>query len=279
VGVILLAGCGSKPKLVTLPPPTPARVGNAEEGMASWYGHPYHGRRTSNGEIYDMDLLTAAHLSLPFGTWVRVKNLENGRWVDVRINDRGPFVKNRIIDLSRAAAQSIRMIGPGTTRVEVEVVGVPGQPYPPVLAGAAAMTPVSYSPSPSAGAGVVPRSGMPADNTASTSNTASTRAEAPASVNFGGASDELQCPGGPFYAVQVGSFRDSDNAERMRGKMSELYGVSRMIEAQTGAGKLFRVVVGQTADRDAAQRLLEHIGRDRFEGYVLRVDPTTAQCL
>jgi cell division protein FtsN len=79
--------------------------------------------------------------------------------------------------------------------------------------------------------------------------------------------------------VQVGSFRDSDNAERMRGKMSELYGVSRMLEAQTGNGKLFRVVVGQVADRDAAQRLLEHIGRDRFEGYVLRVDPTTAQCL
>ncbi|MEX2302281.1 MAG: septal ring lytic transglycosylase RlpA family protein [Bryobacterales bacterium] len=272
VCVILLAGCGSKPKLVTLPPPTPARLGNGEEGMASWYGHPYHGRRTSNGEIYDMDLLTAAHLSLPFDTWVRVTNLENGRWIDVRINDRGPFVKNRIIDLSRAAAQSIRMIGPGTTRVQVEVVGVPGQPYPPVLAAAAAMTPVSYSPSPSAAAGMVSASGMTAGNTASTG------VEDPAAVGSGGARHGLQCPG-PFYAVQVGSFRDSDNAERMRGKMSELYGVSRMIEAQTGNGKLFRVVVGQTADRDAAQRLLEHIGRDRFEGYVLRVDPTTAQCL
>jgi cell division septation protein DedD len=157
--------------------------------------------------------------------------------------------------------------------VQVEVVGVPGQPYPPVQAGAAAMTPVSYSPSPSAAAGGVAATGAAAGATASTG------IENPGAGNSGSGRDGLQCPGGPFFAVQVGSFRDSDNAERMRGKMSELYGVSRMIEAQTDAGKLFRVVVGQTADRDAAQRLLEHIGRDHFEGFVLRVDPAAAQCL
>jgi rare lipoprotein A len=271
VGVILLAGCGSKSKLVTLPPPTPARLGGAEEGMASWYGHPYHGRRTSNGEIYDMDLLTAAHLSLPFDTWVRVTNLENGRWVDVRINDRGPFVKNRIIDLSRAGAQSIRMIGPGTTRVQIEVVGMPGEPYPPVrdggvLAKAAAMTPVSYSPNVSTAASSVSTAG-PALDTAPATGSGS---------GYGGP----QCPGGPFYAVQVGSFRDIDNAERMRGKMNELYGVARMVEVQTDSGALFRVVVGQLADGTAARRLRDRIGRDRFDGYVLRVDPATAsQCL
>lgn len=271
VGVILIAGCGSKPKLVTLPPPTPARVGNAEVGMASWYGHPYHGRRTSNGEIYDMDLLTAAHLSLPFDTWVRVTNLENGRWVDLRINDRGPFVKNRIIDLSRAGAQAIHMIGPGTARVRVEVVGAPGSGYPsgdPNVASrsaAAAVTPVSYSSAGSAAGNASPPGGA-----RSVSGTGGSGIDA----------DGSTCPSGPFYAVQVGSFRDADNAERMRGKMTELYGVSRMVSVQTEKGPLYRVVVGQLADHTAATRLLERIGRDRFEGYVQRVDPAnTSQCL
>lgn len=120
----IFVACGGKPR-VKLPAPTPARIGAVERGDASWYGDPYHGRRTSNGEIYDMDGLTAAHLSLPFDTVVRVRNLYNGRTVDVRINDRGPFVKNRLIDLSREAARRLEMIGPGTTRVEVTVIRAP----------------------------------------------------------------------------------------------------------------------------------------------------------
>ena len=115
------AGCGRKPK-VKLPPPRPAVVGATETGIASWYGHPYHGRRAANGEVYDMNQLTAAHLSLPFGAWVRVTNLDNGLEVDVRINDRGPFVKDRIIDLSRAAAKEISMLGPGTAKVRLTVI-------------------------------------------------------------------------------------------------------------------------------------------------------------
>ncbi len=121
---LLPLGCGRKPK-VKLPAPTPARVGAVERGSASWYGDPYHGRRTSNGEIYDMNALTAAHLSLPFDTIVRVRNLSNDRSVEVRINDRGPFVKGRLIDLSRRAAEQLEMIGPGTTLVEVKVVATP----------------------------------------------------------------------------------------------------------------------------------------------------------
>ncbi len=85
--------------------------------MASWYGPGFHGRKTANGETYDMDAMTAAHKELPFGTVVRVKNLDNGRVVNVRINDRGPFVRGRVIDLSRAAARAIDMLGPGTARV------------------------------------------------------------------------------------------------------------------------------------------------------------------
>ena len=96
-----------------------------ETGMASWYGHPYHGRRTSNGEVYDMNELTAAHLSLPFDTRLRVVNQDNNLSVEVRINDRGPFIRDRIIDLSREAARQIEMIVPGTARVRLEVVSTP----------------------------------------------------------------------------------------------------------------------------------------------------------
>lgn len=96
--------------------------GYSEKGNASWYGPPFHGRRSSNGEIYDMNKLTAAHRTMAFNTTVRVTNLTNGKSVVVRITDRGPFVENRIIDLSRAAAQAIESIGPGVVPVRLEVV-------------------------------------------------------------------------------------------------------------------------------------------------------------
>jgi rare lipoprotein A len=96
--------------------------GYIDEGNASWYGPPFHGRRSSNGEIYDMNKLTAAHRTMAFNTMVRVTNLTNGKSVVVRITDRGPFIENRIIDLSRAAAQEIESIGPGVVPVRLEVV-------------------------------------------------------------------------------------------------------------------------------------------------------------
>ena len=92
-------------------------------GSASWYGGQFHGRTTANGERYDMNGLTAAHRSLPFGTKVRVTNLRNGRSVTVRINDRGPYVGKRIIDLSRGAAQAVNMIRMGVALVKLEVLG------------------------------------------------------------------------------------------------------------------------------------------------------------
>jgi len=105
----------------TVPPPVP--IGYTEEGIASWYGNPFHGRRASNGEIYDMYKLTAAHRTLPFETMVRVTNLNNGKSTTVRITDRGPFVNDRIIDLSMAAAREIESIGPGVVPVRLEVLG------------------------------------------------------------------------------------------------------------------------------------------------------------
>ena len=105
--------------------PLPDSKGFQQRGIASWYGKDFHGKKTSNGEIYDMYALTAAHKTLPLGTYVRVRNLENNRTLEVRINDRGPFVRGRIIDLSYTAAKDIGIVGPGTARVEVVALGTP----------------------------------------------------------------------------------------------------------------------------------------------------------
>ena len=106
--------------------PTVVNVGDKASGIASWYGPDFHGKKTSNGEIYNMHNLTAAHKTLPMNTMVKVTHVNNGKTVIVRINDRGPFVTGRVIDLSKAAATSINMIGTGTAPVKLEVVGFNG---------------------------------------------------------------------------------------------------------------------------------------------------------
>jgi rare lipoprotein A len=98
----------------------PAVIKRLETGVASWYGKQHHGRKTASGEAFDMEAFTAAHPKLPFGSWVRVRNLVNGRSVDVRINDRGPHLKRRVIDLSRAAARALGVSG--THRVELSLL-------------------------------------------------------------------------------------------------------------------------------------------------------------
>lgn len=100
-------------------------IGHTEVGIASWYGVPYHGRPAADGEIYNMETMVAAHRVLPFNTWLRVTNLANNKTVDVRVIDRGPFVHNRIIDLSKAAARQIQLLGPGIGKVRLEVISAP----------------------------------------------------------------------------------------------------------------------------------------------------------
>ncbi len=96
-----------------------------EQGIASWYGEPFHGRRAANGEIFDMNTLVAAHRTLPFGSILRVTNLNNGRQVEVRVIDRGPFVGDRVLDLARAAAAGLGMLGTGTAPVRIELLSGP----------------------------------------------------------------------------------------------------------------------------------------------------------
>lgn len=120
--LVVLAGCSRA--VVQAPSPPPA-VGREEVGLASWYGAPHHGRRTASGEVFDMNQLTAAHRTLPFGTRVLVTNRDTGQSAELRINDRGPFVQGRILDVSYAAARLLGAIGPGTIPVRIRVISLP----------------------------------------------------------------------------------------------------------------------------------------------------------
>jgi rare lipoprotein A len=129
--LIFLTACAFPKKEVRYEPYEPEKVIRYREvGQASWYGEEFHGRRTANGEIYDMYAMTAAHRTLPFNTRVRVTNLENGRKAEFRINDRGPFISGRIIDLSYSGARAIEMVGRGTAKVSVEATGFAGNQSP-----------------------------------------------------------------------------------------------------------------------------------------------------
>jgi rare lipoprotein A len=123
--LVFVAGCHHR----TLAPPPPAGVPRpvvpgqwTEKGIASWYGKPFHGRRAADGEVYNMYKMVAAHRTLPFNSLVRVTDLQNGRQVVVRIIDRGPFVSNRIIDLSFGAARALDMVGPGVAPVRLQLI-------------------------------------------------------------------------------------------------------------------------------------------------------------
>jgi rare lipoprotein A len=230
----LLTGCAHHTKHVAPPPAArrapaaiPVPIGHTEEGVASWYGNPYHGRRAASGEIYDMEQMTAAHRTMPFNTWVRVYNLDNGRTTDVRITDRGPFVEGRIVDLSHAAARALNLIGPGVARVRLEVIRAPDPPVTP----ATPVTPVTpVTPSPLA-----------------------------------------------LFAVQVGAFRDRDNAERVRAAMEARYGKAQIVE-RAADPPLWRVLVGAEESEAAAQRLADRIRRESDENspaFIVRIDTTS----
>ena len=207
---ILLSGCHHKKVARSQPPPptAAATLESGETGLASWYGHPYHGRASASGEIYDMEQMTAAHRTLPFGTMVRVHDLDNEKSVDVRITDRGPFVDGRIIDLSHAAARAIEMIGPGTARVRLESLAAPS---------------------------------------------------AAPQAHFG---------------VQVGAFRNKENAERLRLSMEAKYGRARQVERPDTPG-LLHVVVGNEYTDDGASALADRVRTEDSSitaAFVVRLD-------
>ncbi|TVQ86669.1 MAG: septal ring lytic transglycosylase RlpA family protein [Chromatiaceae bacterium] len=216
-----------------------------ERGLASWYGEPFHGRKTSSGEVYDMHRMTAAHRSLPLPTYVRVTNLENGRTAVVRINDRGPFVGERVIDLSYAAARKLGVVRNGTAQVEV----------------------VSVDPRDHGGR--VPRRervaarGAPASRPAMAGADVAVPTTAP-QLAIATSQPAVATPGRDrAIYVQAGAFGQRANAEalsrRLRGQLSAPV-LLREPNRNAGAA-LYRVQIGPFSDQAEARTLIRELGR------------------
>jgi rare lipoprotein A len=251
IGLLLLAlaGCSSSPSS----PPGVYKLGNPYQiqgrwyypeydqgydrvGIASWYGEPFHGRQTANGEIFDRDMVTAAHPTLPLPSLVRVVNLQNSRALVVRVNDRGPFVDDRLIDLSQEAARQLGFEGQGLAPVRVQFVslgqaqGVP--PQPTVRHVRATMPAPVAEPATQLVAGAVAR-----------------------------------CPG-PF--IQVGAFAEPARAHRV---IAELHALQPMpvTLARLAQDQLARVRLGPLPDPTTAHATLERLKRSGFsEAFIIR---------
>lgn len=260
--------------------------GYREEGIASWYGPNFHGKRTANGEVYDMDAMTAAHKTLPIPSVVEVTNLENGRSIKLRINDRGPFVEGRIIDLSRRAAERLDVIRSGTARVRVVLVpedsltlknlalDARGQPpiteMPTVVASprgpvvAEALTPpVAIVTTPL----VVPVPTPPVPTPSLPTITSTPLAPPPetssATTSVSPAVPVASTQSGIY--VQAGAFTDINNARRLEAQLS---GVGNIIVAMADiGGRVFhRVRIGPMFDIAAAQLLLSDMLLQGYNG-------------
>ncbi len=235
-----------------------------EEGVASWYGPGFHGKQTANGEPYDMNVLTAAHRTLPMPSFVRVTNLENGRAVVLRVNDRGPFSKDRIIDVSRRGAQLLGFHDKGTTRVRVEILPEESQ-----IAKARAITNSGEMPEVTAAPrGVVRAQSLDAPvepeppvaqapaapPPATTSSSPSLSLVTPAAA----ATTDAVAGGGSW--VQAGAFSDMRNAENLSARLSSLAAVS-IIPVTINGRDLYRVRLGPLSPPDV-ERILAALHAD-----------------
>lgn len=215
-----------------------ADPGYSQTGIASWYGRPFHGQRTANGEIYDMNAMTAAHKTLPMPSFVRVTNLENGRALILRVNDRGPFVNGRIIDVSRRAAQLLGFSEKGIARIHVQIVDGPSEN----LLAARAANPaggfeiaVAAAPRPAVAVDALPPPpGIDAAPALEASNLAGLGFE-PAVTLFEVAATELY--------IQAGAFAIYDSANSLRAGM-EYLGRTSVSSINAEGRQLYRVRIG-----------------------------------
>lgn len=243
-----------------------------ETGVASWYGPGFHGKATANGERYDQSDRTAAHRTLQMPSVVRVTNLDNGQSTIVRINDRGPFARNRIIDLSRTAAQEIDMIGRGTARVRVEQLqaesltvkevaiggGGPAEQHE-ALAQLASGRRGTPAPAPVQVAAVAQPTAAPPPQAVQAVWPTNPRLPAvPASL----ASAPAVGAGNGFY-VQVGAFSTPENAERRRGDIRS-YGNSEVSQASAGGRDVYRVRLGPYTTTEAAGIVADRLKRSGY---------------
>jgi rare lipoprotein A len=233
-------------------------VAYLERGVASWYGPGFHQVRTSSGETYDMYAMTAAHKTLPLPAYVRVTNLENGKSVVVRVNDRGPFVGNRIIDLSYTAASRLDMLRNGTAMVEVRGL----DPRAPVTELTTSMT---ASASPQSGQPVLAPTTTAASTTVTTPGVAATgiatagvAATSPGAV---AATPTLAPTHAPLF-VQAGAFADPANAERLAAKLrGGEYGKIFVRDDVVAGRRMYRVRIGPVPDVPEFDRIVAALER------------------
>ena len=249
-----------------------------ETGIASWYGPKFHGRKTANGETFDMNGLSAAHRTLPLPSVVQVVNLDNGRSLHLRVNDRGPFAHGRIIDLSRRAAQLLGFERQGTARVRVRILAEESRREAARLQGAADLaavgTPITVArlPKPSVTRQALPPPvhaaggggdalGRPVDGQPAAA-VAAVRAEPPAPDP--GAAPEAAVAYGAVTPtrlfVQAGAFSVYENANRVRARLASL-GQVVLSSVLVGGRDLFRVRIGPLESVDQADGLLEGVIR------------------
>jgi len=213
-------------------------VGYWERGVASWYGPGFHKVRTSTGEPYDMYGMTAAHKTLPLPAYVRVTNLQNGRSIVVRVNDRGPFVGNRIIDLSYTAAAKLDMLRNGTALVEVRALD-PSTPLP-VVTASQAVAPASVALAAVAPTAVAPLTSSPT--------------------------------GAPLF-VQAGAFSDPANAQRLADKLrGGSYGKVFVRDDQIAGRRMYRVRIGPVPDVAEFDRVVGALERAGINDAHLALD-------
>jgi len=239
VAVALVAaggGCGFFRKS---PKPLEPVPGASQIGVASWYGPGFHGRRTANGEVYNQYALTAAHRTLPHGTWVEVTNLANQETVRVRINDRGPYVDDRIIDLSYTAAQRLDMLRSGIAPVRVEVLDA--DVVPELIPVAAAPQPWRVpAPPPVVAVAAPPLMAVAAP-------------PAPAAVPAPIASSDGR------YSVHVGVYADYDRARREQRRLDGEVGAVRLALVETPEARFYQLRVGPFGSRADAERAARHL--------------------
>lgn len=218
--------------------------GFMQQGIASWYGDDFHGKLTSNGEIFDMNAISAAHKTLPLGIWVKVTNLGNGKELVLRVNDRGPYFKDRVLDLSKAAAKELGFYQVGTTPILIEALGY--APSEQMLAdGAGSAAPISASPF---------RAGEIIHGSSSKAGEFTP--------------DQVR----PRYAVQVAAFQSPEKAEAVFRTVQDRFSGAVLKPLMSGGNQFFSIRIEPFASRqeaEAARQALTEIG---FPGSMIVLD-------
>ena len=245
-----------------------------ETGISSWYGPKFHGKRTANGETYDMNALTAAHRTLPLPSVVRVINLKNGRALNLRVNDRGPFARGRIIDVSRRAAQLLGFQRQGTAQVRVEIIADESQriklaamngalPQSEKITGQAVAKQV-VSTAPISGSTVSARARRDRNTVVSVAPQQSPVVEQQAVQT-------VPTPSDTRLYVQAGAFADFENASKVRTDLSR-FGAAWVTKARIGNRSFYRVRVGPLQNVETADTVLSRMISSGFPQAQIVVD-------